>query len=80
MTDFLIRDLDDETMRRLKSRAALAGRSLQAEIQAILRTSAGAMTREELRATFERWREEDRGREYPDLTAIIRRHRDAWRE
>ncbi len=79
MPDFLIRGLDEETMRRLKARADLAGRSLQAEVKDVLRQSAGIMTPEELHATLKRWREEDKGREYPDLVAAIRRHRDAWR-
>jgi plasmid stability protein len=77
MSDFLIRDLDEATMRRLKERAESAGRSLQAEIKATLSASV-KMTPEEIHSTFERWREEDRGHDGFDAVAVIRRSRDAW--
>lgn len=77
MPDFLIRDLNETTMRRLKERAERSGRSLQAEIRDTLRRSL-KMTREEFLELSDRWVSETVGRDLPDLTAIIRRHRDAW--
>lgn len=74
MPDFLIRDLDEDTMRRLKERAEKNGRSLQAEIKATLRGSL-KMTREEsleasrrLLATYDHV--------LPDSTPLIREDRD----
>ena len=40
MAELLIRDLEDETLRRLEERARQAGRSLQAEAQLILEQAA----------------------------------------
>jgi plasmid stability protein len=50
MPDVLVRDVDLDTLGRLKERAASKGRSLQAEVQSILTE---AVTRTELRAEAE---------------------------
>lgn len=78
MPDFLIRDLDETTMRSLKQRAEANARSLQAEIRDTLRRSV-KMSREEFLERSDRWVSETADREMLDVVAIIRRHRDAWR-
>jgi plasmid stability protein len=41
MSQVLVRELDPETVRRLKERAAANGRSLEAELRLILQQAAG---------------------------------------
>jgi plasmid stability protein len=52
MTSFLVRDLDDGVMQRLKERAKRNGRSVQQEIQQVLRDAARP-TNDEVRGLFE---------------------------
>jgi plasmid stability protein len=40
MTDVMIRDLDDQTATRLQARADAHGRTLEAEVKAVLRNAA----------------------------------------
>lgn len=75
MADFLIRDLGEDVMRRLQSRAKQNGRSVQAEIQEIL-TRSVKMTREETAARAEELRTKFAGRDFPDATLLIREDRD----
>jgi plasmid stability protein len=49
MPSLLIRDLDKETIKQLKKRAAANGRSLQAEAKEIIERSAREKTFEQLR-------------------------------
>jgi antitoxin FitA len=49
MPSILIRDLDKETIKQLKRRAAANGRSLQAEAKEIIQRSAREKTFEQLR-------------------------------
>jgi antitoxin FitA len=49
MPSILIRDLDKETIKQLKKRAAANGRSLQAEAKEIIERSARQKTFEQLR-------------------------------
>ena len=49
MPSILIRDLDKETIKQLKRRAAANGRSLQAEAKEIIERSARQKTFEQLR-------------------------------
>jgi plasmid stability protein len=50
MAQVLIRDLDPSIVEKLKARAAAHGRSLQAELKAILEAQARHMTKAEARA------------------------------
>jgi plasmid stability protein len=75
MPDFLVRGLDQVTMKALKDRAAKNGRSLQAEIQDTLRRSV-KMTREEMMESSRRLRARSGGVVHPDSTPDIREFRD----
>jgi plasmid stability protein len=71
MPDVLIRDLDRAVLNRLKASAKRRGRSLQAEIHAILRQ---AQTRDltESRRVSARWIARLEGRQHSDSTDLIR--------
>jgi plasmid stability protein len=75
MTDYLLRDLDEDLLARLRVQAEAHGRSLQAEIKRLLRSSV-RMTRTESLEVTRRLREELSGREFADSTAYIREDRD----
>ncbi len=79
MGQLLVRDLDDEVIRRLKARAARNGRSTEAEHRAILE-AAMRPSREELIAQARRFRDETRGRGGPTGVEIIRQLRDGTLE
>jgi len=74
MARILIRDLDDETVRRLKERAQRHGRSLQGEAKLILTRAAGLSFNEARRLARE-WHEKLAGRELPDSTELVREDR-----
>lgn len=76
MPDFLIRNLDEDTMRRLKERAAAGGRSLQAEVKETLRRSL-KMTRDETLATIDRFLDETRELGLSDSVEMIREDRES---
>ena len=82
MAQVLVRDLPDETVARLKRRAAEAGRSLEAELRDILNTAAEP-TREQrkretlavldrIRANSRPWRPGE-----PTAAEMIREDRDS---
>lgn len=75
MPDFLIRGLDETTMKALRERAEKNGRSLQAEIKDTLRRSV-KMTKEESIAESRRLLSKFDGKVWPDSTASIREDRD----
>jgi plasmid stability protein len=75
MADFLIRGLDDTTMKALKARAEKNGRSLQAEVKDALKRSV-KMTREESIAESRRLLAQFDGKVWPDSTPWIREDRD----
>ena len=56
MAEVLVRDLDAAVVERLKARAAANGRSLQAELKAILEAQAKQVTKAEARALAARIR------------------------
>jgi plasmid stability protein len=56
MAEVLVRDLDALVVERLKARAAANGRSLQAELKAILEAQAKQVTKAEARALAARIR------------------------
>ena len=74
MARILIRDLDDETVRRLKERARRHGRSLQGEAKLIL-TQAAGMSPSEARQLARQWHQKLAGRELPDSTDLVREDR-----
>jgi len=74
MPDFLIRDLDEDTMRRLRERAEKHGRSLQAEIKHTLRQSL-RLSKAESVALIKRLQAEF-DHELPDSTPDIREFRN----
>ncbi|GAA0603342.1 hypothetical protein GCM10009416_46260 [Craurococcus roseus] len=55
MAQVLVRDLPDETVARLKERAAEAGRSLEAELRDILNQAAHRATSGESGRRWPRW-------------------------
>jgi hypothetical protein len=75
MAQLLIRDLDVETIERLKARAKLHRRSLQGEVKLILENEATAI-RDDPRALAERIRAAFSGRMFSDSAALIREDRD----
>jgi plasmid stability protein len=75
MPNVLVRDLDDDTVRQLKTAAKAHGRSLQAEIHAVLR-HAGARRLAETRRLSTRWLKRLRGSAQSDSSALIREDRD----
>ncbi len=74
MARILIRDLDDETVRRLKERARRHGRSLQGEARLILTRAAG-LGFKEARTLARQWHQKLARRELPDSTEMIREDR-----
>jgi len=78
MADILIRNLDENTLDRLKKRAMANNRSMNAEIKALLEEYAGTSTREEAismiaeaRVSYEAGR-----KSAPDLMGLLREDRD----
>lgn len=78
MAQILVRDLDDETVERLKRRAREDGRSLQSEVKHILFQAAQEPTvdMEAARALVENIRKKLKGRKFPDSVELIREDRD----
>ncbi len=74
MARILIRDLDDETVERLKERARRHGRSLQGEAKLIL-THAAGMSFSDARKLAQQWHKKLAGRALPDTTDLIRQDR-----
>ncbi|HUE88682.1 MAG TPA: Arc family DNA-binding protein [Vicinamibacterales bacterium] len=76
MANVLIRDLDAEVLEQLKAAAKANGRSLQAEIHAVLR---GATTRQlaQTRRLSAQWLERLRRSRHSDSAALVREDRDA---
>ena len=74
MAQVVIRNIDDEAMRRLKSRAARKGVSLERELRTILADAVRMDTGFAERAAA--FRRKLAGRRHSDSTALIRRDRD----
>jgi antitoxin FitA len=78
MPDFLLRNLDQELLEALHARASANGRSLQAEIHAILRdTLFPKPSADEAWARLLRHRKELEGREFPDVVEMLREDRES---
>jgi len=76
MPDVLIRNIDKETLERLKERARLNNRSLQEELRQLLRTHSGVemeAARKMVREIQEKYEAE--GKTFPDSTEEIREER-----
>ena len=74
MPQLLVRQLDSETVERLKTRARRHGRSLQSEVKGIL-IDATALSLAEARAVSARWHKRLAGRVTGDSAALIREDR-----
>lgn len=74
MARILIRDLDDEAVKRLKERARRHSRSLQGEAKLILTQAVGLSLRE-ARELARQWQQKLAGRSFPDSTELIREDR-----
>ncbi|HEY0139682.1 MAG TPA: TraY domain-containing protein [Thermoanaerobaculia bacterium] len=70
MPDVLIRNLDDQTMQKLRHRAERNGRSLQAELQSILERAA-TIDVIEGRALAAKIRKELTGRKHSDSAELV---------
>ena len=78
MAQILVRDLDEETVERLKKRAEEDGRSLQAEVKRILTLAAHEPTldMEAARKMLDEFRKRFKGRKFSDSVELIREDRD----
>ncbi len=74
MAQILVRDLDNETVQRLKDRARQHGRSLEAEARQILSRAAG-VNFAEARRLARQWHKKLAGRRLPDSAELIRQDR-----
>ncbi len=77
MAQLLVRGLPEETVQRLKERAARNGRSLEGEVREVLNSSASMLTLGEARAVSEAWHKRFAGRTFSDSAEIIRQEREA---
>ena len=73
-TSLLLRDLDPEVARVLRSRAKRSGRSLQQELHAALRRDA-KRNFDEAAAISDAWHQRLKGRKLPDTTELLREDR-----
>ena len=71
MGDILIRNLDEQTLKRLKAQAKRHGRSLQSEVRLLVKRAAGADV-DQIAAMFDGWRKRFRGRRFSDSVRLIR--------
>lgn len=75
MPEILIRDLDKQTVQRLKARAKRNGRSLQSEAKLLLEQAAGTNA-EQVAEMLDRWQRRFAGRKLSDSADLIREDRD----
>ena len=76
MAQVLIRDLDASLVEKLKARAADNGRSLQAELKAILEAHASQVTKAEARALAVRIRRRIAARAHSDSGRLQAKDRE----
>ena len=74
MAQILVRDLDRDTVSRLKAQARRHGRSLQGEIKVIL-IGAAPLSMGDARALAQQWTRRLRGRPFSDSARLIREDR-----
>jgi plasmid stability protein len=78
MPDFLIRNLDPDMLEALHTRAAANGRSLQAEIHAILLKELNpGPPPDEWWEQLRRFQKETEGRGIPDMVEWLRKDRES---
>ena len=75
MAQVVIRNIDDEAMRRLKARAARKGVSVESELRTIL-TEASRADRTGFGEQAAAFRRRLAGRRHSDSTTLIRKDRD----
>lgn len=76
MPSLLVRDVDAQTLGRLKTRALMHRRSLQAEVKAILEAEAALGDRDAWTAWLETFRAQAGTGAEPDSTDLLREGRD----
>lgn len=75
MRQVLVRDLPDEVVERLKQKAAIEGRSLEAHLRRVLH-EASRLDRDEFLAVVDAVAESTRGRSQTEAAEPIRASRD----
>ncbi|MBI5057069.1 MAG: hypothetical protein HZB61_10690 [Nitrospirae bacterium] len=76
MAQLLVRNIEPETIDRLKVRAKRHHRSLQGEAKIILEEAARKITMEEARKRVQQWRKKFAGKKFSDSAELIREDRD----
>lgn len=76
MPDILVRNVSEQTARRLKAKAEEHGRSLQAEAKAILERAGEQPTAADFKKIMGKWRKRFAGRTFSDSAELIREDRD----
>jgi plasmid stability protein len=76
MAQVLIPDVPDEVVERLKAKATMQGRSLEAHLRTVLE-EASTLDRSEFIAVADAIAETTRGRAQTDSSEIVRQSRDA---
>jgi plasmid stability protein len=76
MPNILIRNLDEDTIKQLKERAAENGRSLQAEAKYIVERSIREKTFDQLRQEAEKFSRRFIGRKMSDTVELLREDRE----
>ena len=74
MPDILIRGLDAQALKRLKTRAKKHGRSLQGEAKLLLEQAAG-IGAEEIAAMLDGWKQRFSSRNFSDSAELIAKDR-----
>jgi hypothetical protein len=74
MPDILIRGLDAQAVKRLKTRAQRHGRSLQGEAKLLLEQAAG-IGGDQVAEMFDSWKHRFDGRKFSDSTEMINEDR-----
>ena len=75
MAQLLVRDLEKETIERLKTRAKQHNRSLQGEVKLILQNAA-KLSMAEASNVASGWQKRLGGRKFSDSSTLIREDRD----
>jgi len=77
MPEILVRGLDQKTVKRLKERARISGRSLQQQVKDILVRAATTLTMDEARRLSETWQRRLAGRSFSNSAELIREDRNS---
>lgn len=76
MAQLLVRDIEPETIERLKARAKQHKRSLQGEAKSILEEAAQKMTMGEALVRARHWRKKFAGKKFSDSAELVREDRE----